>query len=118
MKNLKIYKSALALLTATSILLLCGCSSSKNENQENKTKDESACTHLTVYFEDTPITFKECEGYDISTNMHGSSSEINYIIKKDNSVIISGTTTMYNKYYIYHSVADELINQESIQKSK
>ena len=115
MKNLKIYKSALALLTATSILLLCGCSSS---NEERKKSKEESCTHLTIYFENTPITFKECEGYDISTTGHGSSSEITYTIKKDNSTIISGTTTMYNEYYVYHSVADELINQESIQKSK
>ena len=115
MKNLKIYKSALAILTATSILLLCGCNSSKKENKENK---ETSCTHLTVYFEDKPVTFKECEGYDISTSMHGSSSEISYTIKKDNLKIISGNTAIYNKYHIYHNVVDELINEESAQKSK
>lgn len=112
MENLKIYKSALALVTATSILLLCGCNSSKKENKE------TSCTHLTVYFENKPVTFKECEGYDISTNMHGSSSEISYTIKKDNLKIISGTTTIYNKYHIYHNVVDELLNQESAQKTK
>ena len=37
MKNLKIYKSALAILTATSILLLSGCSS-ENKKDENKEK--------------------------------------------------------------------------------
>lgn len=115
MKNLKIYKSALALVTATSILLLCGCQSSKKENQERK---EKPCTHLTVYFEDSPVTFKECEGYDISTTFHGSSSEVSYNIKKDNFKIITGITALYNDYHVYHSVADEILNQESIKKSK
>ena len=115
MKNLKIYKSALALLTATSILLLCGCSSTKEEKKESK---EKSCTHLTIYFEDIPITFKECEGYDISTRRFGSSSEIEYDIEKDGKDIISGLTTNYNNYHVYHSMADEILNQESVQKSK
>ena len=118
MKNLKIYKPALALVTATSILLLCGCSTSKNENQENKVKDESACTHLTVYFDDKPVTFKECEGYDIATYISMNSSEAHYTIQKDNLTIISGSTTMYNEYHVYHSITDELIDEESVQKYK
>ena len=115
MNNLKIYKSALAVLAASSILLLCGCSNSKEENKKN---DEKPCTHLTIYFENSPITFKECEGYNISTTGHGSSSEITYTIKKDDLKIVTGTTAIYNKYYIYHSIVDELLNQEPIQKVK
>ena len=68
MKKLKLYKKAIAVTAAGSLVLLCGCSSKSNTNNEettNQTKTGS-CTHLTVYFEDKPITFKECEGYEIS----------------------------------------------------
>ena len=120
MKNLKIYKSALAFATATSIFLLSGCisSNSNNDNKEKTKNKEELCTHLTVYFEDKPVTFKECEGYDVSTKRFGSSSEIEYDIEKDGKDIISGITTNYNNYHAYHSVADEILNQESVQKTK
>ena len=117
MKNLKIYKSALTLVTATTaILLLSGCTSSNNNGNNNN--KEKSCTHLTVYFQDTPVTFKECEGYDISVSRHGQSSEIDYKIVKNDMNIISGITTIYNTYEVYHNVADELIDEESVQKSK
>ena len=64
------------------------------------------------------MTFKECEGYDIASTTTTYSSEAYYSIKKDNETVISGSTTMYNEFYVYHGVADELLNQESIQKSK
>ena len=80
MKNLKVYKRALALITATSILLLSGCSDEKkDENKEKK-----LCQHTTIYFEDQPITIKECENYgeyDVSTLLHAN-VRLEYYIKK------------------------------------
>lgn len=118
MKNLKIYKSSLALLTATSILLLNGCSASKNEIKENNETKEKACTHLTVYFEDSPVTFKECEGYDINYSFGNRSGKLSYTINKDGSLIVEGVTQSYNQYDVNHSIADELIDEKSVQKVK
>lgn len=119
MKNLKIYKSALAILTATSILLLNGCSTSKN-NEENKSETKGLnnhCSHLTVYFEEGPITFKECDGYEISAAI--KQSYLRYDIQKDEQEIISkGYTSNYSYNIVDHSVTDEIIDIESIQKSK
>ena len=113
MKNLKIYKSALALLTATSIFLLSGCS-----DTSNKEKKEEPCTHLTVYFEDKPVTFKECEGYYIDVDTYHKESDIDYTIKKDGKNILSGTTVLYNILNVYHSEADKILEDNSIQKTK
>lgn len=112
MKNFKIYKSALALITSASILLLSGCSSTqKNEQQKNE-----SCKHLTIYFEDEPITFKECDGYRIGTTR--DLYYVDYQILKDNEKILEGETQIENLYYINHNVADEIIENESIQKIK
>ena len=110
MKNLKIYKSALALLTATSILLLCGCNSSKKDNKND------SCRHLTVYFEDSPVTFKECEGYEIGEVY--SYGRLLYEVKKENQTFLSGGTNQFNIYKVNHDTCDELINEESVQKTK
>ena len=115
MKNFKIYKSALAIIGSASILLLSGCGS--NTNKEEKAKSQP-CKHLTVYFEDEPITFKECEGYDVSIEREGYSSEIQYKIKKDSETLFNGITTNYNSYSVYHNVADDIIENEAIQKVK
>ena len=115
MKNFKIYKSALALITSTSILLLCGCGS--NANKENKTKS-APCTHLTIYFADEPITFKECGGYDISVNRYNTSGEIGYVIEKENKILFNGVTSNYNNYTIYHDFVDDITQNESIKKLK
>ena len=117
MKNLKIYKSAIALLTATSILLLSGCSGSSDDNA--KESKEKPCTHLTVYFGDQPITFKECEGYVIDAWDSSKGGELHYDIERDEHKLISnGFTNDYNLYDVYHSNADELIDEESVQKSR
>ena len=73
---------------------------------------------MTIYFEDNPVTFKECYGYDISLRRFGDSSEIAYEIEKNNNEILSGITTMYNYYDVYHNVLDDLIDEESIQKTR
>ena len=110
MKNLKIYKSALALLTATSLLLLCGCNGKKNE------KGTESCSHLTVYFDDNPVTFKECEGYEIDYRF--SEGRLIYEIQKDDTRILDGSTNEFNKYEVYHNETDALIDEESVQKSR
>lgn len=115
MKNFKIYKSVLAIITSASILLLSGCSS--NTKKEEKVKSEP-CRHLTVYFEDEPVTFKECEGYDVSIEREVYSSEIQYKIKKDSGIVFNGITPNYNSYSVYHDLDDELVENESIQKVK
>ena len=114
MKNFKIYKSVLAIFTSASILLLSGCSG--DSNNKEKVKSQS-CKHLTIYFEDEPITFKECDGYEIHVG-RVVSSEINYKIKKENKTIFGGITTNYNSYSVYHDLADDIIENEAIQKVK
>lgn len=115
MKDLKIYKSAMALVLTGTITLFSGCSSSTNTEKEEK---EVTCRHLIIYFDDQPITFKECDGYNISTHRFGYSSEINYEIKKENKILFNGTTTNYNSYCVDHEFADKNIQNESIQKTK
>ena len=123
MKNLKIYKRALAVLTASTMVLLTGCmgnSSKKSEEvkkEEQKIETESeVCKHLTIYFEDQPITFKECEGYYIDDSF--GSGTLCYDIYKDDELILDGITNQYNIYDVYHDLADEIIEEESVQKVK
>ena len=118
MKELKVYKKALAILAASSLTLLCGCSVESNSPEKTEKRTPDYCKHLTVYFEDTPVTFKECEGYRISIDRHTNSSEIGYSILKNDVDLFSGTTTIYNQYLVNHAVDDEIINEESVQKVK
>ena len=71
MKKIKFYKSALSLLTATSMLLMSGCTGGKSEE---------------------------------------------VFIQSD--VLMSGVTSQYNVYDVYHDIADEQLNIEPIQKIK
>ena len=114
MKKLKIYKSAIALLTSASIVLFSGCTGSEVETK----KQSEPCRHLTIYFEEVPITFKECEGYDISCSSEEYSGMLNYVIYKDELPIAYGETQLYNHYYIYHSNDDKIVKNESVQKTK
>lgn len=101
-----------------SFLLLTGCMGSSNDVTDKETKEKS-CKHLTIYFADKPITFKECEGYDIDAWDSTKGGELHYDIKKDgNKIISSGYTNDYNLYEVYHSITDELISNESVQKVK
>lgn len=114
MKNLNIYKSILAVLSASSILLVTGCTSAKPKN--NKENESKSCVHLTLIFEDEPITFKECEGYDIhkTRDFH----HIDYVIFKNNEPLLKGTTKIENLYYVNHNIEDEHIENKPIQKIK
>lgn len=115
MKDIKFYKSAFAGILA-SITLFSGCSSG---TARQETTENEPCTHLTIYFEDGPITFKECEGWDVVAKRENNSSEITYNVKRDNKEIFSsGVTTLYNAYNVYHDVADEIIENKSVQKVK
>jgi hypothetical protein len=118
MKNFKIYKSALALITSASILLLSGCSSNTKKEEKKEQPKNEYCHHLTIYFEDEPITFKQCEGYEISASTPVYSGECSYSIYKDKEKVLSGTTSVYNEYFVYHNVADNIIENKAIQKVK
>ena len=118
MKNFKFYKSALALLTAATITLMSGCSGELQTSENKENKKSKPCMHLTIYFADEPITFKECEGYKISATDYSKDSDTEYTIKKDGEILFSGITTLYNKYNVYHDTADKLIEVDSIQKVK
>ena len=67
-------------------------------------KREEPCRHLTVYFEDKLVTFKQCEGYDVDYSF--SYGRLIYTIEKED------TTNQFNKYEVYHNIADELIDEE------
>ena len=120
MKNLKIYKKAIALLTASSILLLSGCTISKNNNKEsvsNSARVDKYCDHLTVYFAEGPVTFKECEGYEISAISNRGTFK--YSVKKDGEYIISsGFASNYTVTVVDHSIEDEHLDLDSLQKAK
>lgn len=117
MKNLKVYKRVLAILTASTLVLMSSCSKS---NKEPKKEEPKACKHLVVYFEDQPITFKECEGYSFGTTaLYGYNSDLEYSIYKDGkNIIYDGSTNQFNFYEVYHEYADEIIDNESVQKAK
>lgn len=109
MKKIKFYKSALSLLTTTSILLMSGCTGGKLPEK---------CIHVTVYFENEAVTFKECDGYDISYEYGKKSGKLIYTVSIQGDVLISGVTPQYNVYDVYHDIADEQLNIQPIQKIK
>ena len=112
MKKIKIYKSALAILTATTISLFSGCT------DKNIKKSENACMHLTVYFEDKPITFKECEGYDIYTS--NNDGMLKYRISRNGEKIVyDGWTNSFHYCEVNHkydSLIDELASEKVLSK--
>ena len=129
MKKLNIYKSALAVLSLSSIALFSGCSLNSADAQEstpdqtnsqtNVNTSQTSCGHLTVYFDNQPITFKECEGYDLYVHTYQTSGQLYYdVFKDDKKIIVDGITSLANYYEVYHEVADEIIDNESVQKVK
>ena len=116
MKNLKMYKRALAILTASTLVLMNGCGKSEDEKKEPKIE---SCKHVTIYFEEEPVTFKECEGYIVDSYTVYKEGCLSYNIYKDNKLIIkNGYSNQYNEYEVYHEYADEIIKNESVEKSK
>ena len=118
MKELKVYKKVVAILTASTLsLMTAGCGAKKEEQKEELTT--TLCKHVTVYFEDEPITFKQCEGYEIKARDGGYAAEIIYTVSKDGKILIdNGATSLYNVYNVNHDLADEIIENESVQKTK
>lgn len=112
MKNNKFYRRTISLLTATTITLFSGCTGKTNLNEN----DNHKCEHLTVYFEDKPVTFKECEGYDIYVCNHFGM--VNYQVSLDDKKVVEdGWTNQFNYYEVNHQY-DEIIDASSFQKSK
>jgi len=115
MKNIKCYKSMVALFMAGTISLVSGCGStktdeSKNEGATQTTKVET-CKHFITDFGDQSIIFKECEGYDIKISTGYKSSEIYYeIYDEDENLIFDGFTQSYNCYTTTHDYAEEVEN--------
>lgn len=113
MKKMKIYKSAFALLTATTISLFSGCS------DRNIKSNENACMHLTVYFEDKPVTFKECDGYDICTS--DKDGMLKYrISRKGEKIVYNGWTNTFHYCEInhkYEGLINELANEKVYRKN-
>lgn len=121
-KNLKINKylnkKTLTLLTIGSLSLLSGCTMEEQGELSQLFIDVldrlNGCTHLTVFFQNETITFKECEGYSISSYFTGN-NELNYSIYLNEILIIDGKTTFYNKYDVYH---ENIENIEDLEKEK
>lgn len=108
MKKNKIYKRVFALLSATTISLFSGCS------DKNVKTNKDACIHLTIYFEDTPITFKECDNFDIYTE--NNDGMLYYKISNvGDKIIYKGITNNFN-YCEFNHKYDSLIYELSKQK--
>ena len=117
--NKNISKKTLALMTICSLTLLNGCTKEDKEelsklfvNTINKPK---GCEHLTILFQDETITFKECDGYSISS-YYNENHDLNYSIYLDGTIITDGTTTFYNKYNVYHEDIEKLENDKILIK--
>ena len=122
MKNLKVYKKALAVLSAGTLVLFSGCSLNSTYNDIEttilQTEKKANCRHLIVYFEDKPITFKECEGYEVKYDDGYYSSSLYYEVKKDNQTILEGMSLKYNAVDVLHNIVDHEFNVESLEKVK
>ena len=98
MKNIKIYKKTLSLLTATAIsLTLSSCSRKKTITEQEKT------------------TFKECEGYDLHIKSINH-SDCHYTISKNDEIYLTGATTEFNYFTVNHNLYES--ENKAIQKSK
>ena len=125
MKNLTFYKSVVAFVTIGTMTLFSGCSSntsntnvSTDENTYQEEKYDEGCNHLIVYFGNESVTFKECEGFKITSSSGATSGRCSYDIKKDGKTVFTGITNQYNDYIVNHNIADQLFENESIQKVK
>lgn len=61
---------------------------------------------------------KDCENYgeyDVSTILH-TNARLTYSIKKDENIIISGDTSMYNIYEVDHEKETKFIDTEHLKK--
>ena len=120
-KNLKINKniSKKTLMTICSLTLLSGCTKQVNKELSdlviNAIDPPDACTHLTVLFNNETITFKDCDGYHIST-YYNNNYDLNYNIYLDGILIADGKTTFYNNSNVYHENIKELSSEKILIK--
>jgi len=115
--NKKLSKKTLVLMTILSISLLNGCTKEQKDeltqivgNAINKSTKPTKCKHLTIIFNNETITFKECDGYNLSTNLKDSNLE--YQIFLDDKILIEGNTNFYNDANFCHD------NINSLEKEK
>lgn len=121
-KNLrinKLNKKTLGFLTFLSISLLSGCTKEETDDWSfllnNVISNKNSCTHLTIVFNNEFITFKECDGYEIST-YYNNNSDLEYSIYQDEKIILDGYTSMYNEYSIIHEDVDLLEKNKQLVK--
>ena len=113
--NKKLSKKTLVLMTVLSISLLNGCTKEQKDELtqivENAITKSNKCKHLTIIFNNETITFKECDGYNILTNLKNSNLE--YQISLDDKILIEGNTNFYNDANFCHDNINSL-EQEKI----
>lgn len=110
MKNLKIYKRALAITTAVGITLFSGCSSTNKQKINEEVS--STCHHMIVEFGGQPVIFRECEGYNF--NVRYTSYAMYYEVYEDGKLIIDGNSKSGHDYVAEHEDIDS-IEEEAIE---
>ena len=106
----------MAVLLAGTVTLFSGCTTGKTEDKKSEMSKEKLCTHLTVYFDEKPVTLKECEGYKIEYYDGHYASNLYYEVKKDSKMVLEGTTLNYNVTEVLHSEVDNLIESDELKK--
>ena len=112
MKNLKLSKTLLSLITTGTIAFsMSGCG-----NQENN--DVPTCTHLIVTEHNITTIYKECDGYDIVTETSNGSwdDDFHFGFYDDNGERIFGIATVNGGVSIYNVTADQEDDWEEIQQ--
>lgn len=75
----------------------------REKNENTTAVEEGLCRHLDIQFGNVMETFSECAGYDIDVGFEFYNSKCRYVISKDGSTYISGTTNSYHFYSINHN---------------
>ena len=118
-KNLKINKKTLVLISICSLTLLNGCTNQETKELSqlvvNAINNPKSCTHLTIIFDNETITFKECDGYNISTN-YLNKVDLEYKVYLNNLLILDGNTNFYNKSNVYHENIEKLDKEKILIK--
>ena len=116
MKNLKVFKSGISLLTAAAISLSCvGCGSDTEVHEEKEVQKN--CKHLIINFSNDFEIFKECEGYVIRKSTSNGTGYFN--VYKDDVEVLYGSTLDYLYLEINHDYIDDAFpEREEFQKRK
>ena len=103
MKNLKVYNKGIKLAATASLVLVTGCI----VVGVLSAKKCKYCNHLALYHNDKPVTYKECEGYDLTVKQIGKTDTFFYQVEKDNNLIIYGITSNCVPIQICHEREQE-----------